>query len=377
MASDTHFPAVARGGDAEARMRPMPAGGVFRVLLVDDEAAQRRLQRAILCPPTYHVSEAGSGEEALAALEAAAFDVVLLDKRMPGMDGHAVLHHIRAVLGERLLPVILVTAHGGACDDLAEGLRAGASDFIRKPYDPQELLARVDSAIARKRLTDQLEDAESILFAQARMAEARDNHTGDHVVRVAHNAVVFGRALGLAPEELLTLRRGAVLHDIGKLGIPDAILLKNGGLTPEEWVVMRSHTVIGERLVSGMKSMQPAAAIIRSHHERWDGGGYPDGLAGEAIPLLARIFQLVDIHDALAFERPYKAPLSRPEVMRILADEAAKGWREPALTAAYLDLLARRPGDLELDAGSREDLGQSIFDDILRTGALSWGRGRP
>lgn len=348
--------------------------GTTRILSVDDDPVQRRLQQAILQGPKYRVTEAASGGEALAALDGARFDVVLLDKQMPGMDGREVLFRIREIMGEHLLPVIMVTGHAAHSEDMAACLHARATDFIRKPYDPIELIARVDAAVTQKRLTDQLEDVESLLFAQARMAEAKDRHTGDHVARVAHNAVVFGRALGLATEELQTLRRGAVLHDIGKLGVPDAILLKPGPLTAEEWEVMKSHTVIGARLVSDMKRMRSAAAIIRHHHERWNGSGYPDGLAGEAIPLPARIFQLVDIYDALAYDRPYKAPLGGAEIVAILEEEAALGWRDPALTAAFLDLLGRRPQDLALAEGRGEDLGQTIFADILKTGALHWGR---
>jgi len=346
--------------------------GQVRVLCVDDDPVQRRLQRAILQAPRYHITEAADGAAALAALDGADFDVVLLDKQMPGMDGREVLHIIREVWGERLLPVIVVTGHAANSEEMAACLHARATDFIRKPYDPIELIARVDAAVAHKRLTDQLEDVESMLFAQARMAEAKDRHTGDHVARVAHNAVVFGRALGLGAEELQALRRGAVLHDIGKLGIPDAILLKPGALTAAEWEVMKSHTVIGARLVADMKRMRPAIDIIRHHHERWDGGGYPDGLAGEAIPLSARIFQLVDIHDALAFERPYKTALDNAAVIAILEQETARGWRDPALTAVFLDLLRRRPQDLAPQGGRAEDLGQTIFADILKTGALHW-----
>ncbi|MDP2833531.1 MAG: response regulator [Pseudomonadota bacterium] len=347
----------------------------YKVLVVDDDAAQLRLAQATLRAPKYQLVLAADGRQAVERLHGEDFDAVLLDRRMPGMDGHAVLRHIRDIMDEPLLPVIMVTAFGGGGDDISQALGLGATDFIRKPYDPLELMARVDAAVAHKRLTDQLEDAESILFAQARMAEARDHHTGDHVARVARNALVFGRALGLPAEDLQVLRRGAVLHDIGKLGIPDAILLKPGKLSESEWLVMQSHTIIGERLVSGMRRMRPAAEIIRSHHERWDGGGYPDGLRGEAIPLLARVFQLVDIHDALAYERPYKTALAAAEVAGILEREAELGWRDPQLAGVFLELLRQRPQDLEPRSTDMDDLGQSIFDDITRTGALAWMHG--
>ncbi len=348
----------------------------YKVLVVDDDAAQRHLMRATLGGGDYQVVEAIDGRQAVERLHGEDFDVVLLDRRLPGMDGYKVLRHIREAMEETLMPVIMVTAHGiGGGDDVSQALGLGATDFIRKPYDPLELAARVDAAVAHKRLTDQLEDAESILFAQARIAEARDHYTGDHVARVARNALVFGRAIGLPAEELVILRQGAVLHDIGKLGIPDAILLKPARLDEAEWEVMKSHTLIGERLVSGMRRMRPAAEIIRSHHERWDGGGYPDGLRGEAIPLLARVFQLVDIHDALAFARPYKTALPSAEIARILEDEMTRGWRDPELTRAFLALLRDRPHDLEPRAAEMEDLGQSLFAEIARTRALGWRNG--
>ncbi len=352
-------------------LSPNPDPQPYKILVVDDDAAQRRLARATLTGPKYLVIEAADGRQAVERLHGEDFDAVLLDKRMPQMDGHAVVRHIREDMGESLLPLIMLTAYGDSSDDIADALRLGATDFIRKPYDPMELVARVDAAVAHKRLTDQLEDAESILFAQARMAEARDQYTGDHVARVARNALVFGRVVGLAAEELLVLRRGAVLHDIGKLGIPDAVLLKPGKLNDAEWEMMKSHTVIGDRLVSGMRRMRPAAEIIRSHHERWDGSGYPDGLRGDAIPLLARVFQLVDIHDALAFNRPYKTALPASKIASILQEEAARGWRDPQLTRIFLDLLHQRPQDLQPRTAEMEDLGQSLFNEITLTGALS------
>lgn len=344
----------------------------YRILIVDDEPAQRRLAAATLTSPKYLVSEAADGKQALEWLNGADFDCMLLDRRMPLLDGYAVLRYVRQKMGEALLPIIMVTAYGDGSDAIADALNLGATDFIRKPYDPLELIARVDAAVSHKRLTDQLEDAESILFAQARMAEARDHHTGDHIARVAHNAVVFGQSLGLPPDDLLVLRRGAVLHDIGKLGIPDAILLKPGKLTDEEWGIMKSHTIIGERLISDMRRMRPAADIILSHHERWDGGGYPNGLKGEAIPFLARLFQLVDIHDALVYERPYKSALPPDEVARLLKEETDRGWRDPDLANAFLEILASRPDDLVPRQDQMEDLGLSIFHDIQKIGAQTW-----
>ncbi|MGZ8175884.1 MULTISPECIES: response regulator [Methylobacter] len=343
-------------------------GYPYRILIVDDDSFHRALEHEILQLPKYAVTEASSGVEALQLLSAQSFDAVLLDKRMAGIDGDEVCRRIRNELKLALLPVIMVTGNNGS-DDLSCSLRAGASDFIGKPYLPEELIARLDCAVNHKRLTDQLDSAESMLFALARMVEAKDENTGNHCSRLAHISVVLGLAIGLGPEYLTALRRGGILHDIGKLGVPDSILLKPGKLTEEEWLVMRQHPEIGARLVKDLKSMQLTMPIIQHHHERWDGGGYPHGLIGKEIPLLARIFQIADIYDALINERPYKPAMPREQVICIMEDEAAKGWRDPELSAVFLDILRQRPQDLELPQSMGNDLGSELFADIARTSA--------
>lgn len=338
----------------------------FKVLIVDDEPDQRALCRAILQAPKYEVSEASDGQQALALLGEQDFDVLVLDKHLPGLDGEAVCRTIRQEMGNLLLPIVMVTGGGGSTSVLSAALRAGASDFIHKPYSTQEFSARVDGAINRKRLTDQLESAESVLFALARMVEAKDGNTGDHCTRLAQYSVRFGQALGLSGEELLALRRGGVLHDIGKLGIPEAVLLKPGSFTPVEWGIMKTHPVIGERLCGGLKSFRLTVQIIRAHHERWDGTGYPDGLQGADIPLLARVFQICDIYDALTFARPYKPALPTSEVLRILREETARGWRDPALVEVFLNLVEREPEAFMVREQIGEDLGLALFEDIQR-----------
>ena len=346
----------------------------YRVLIVDDEESHRKLEQAILLSSEFEVTVASNGDEALAKVRQQEFDVVLLDKRMPGLSGDEVCRCIRQELGYLLLPIIIVTGNT-AQDELETSLLAGANDFIRKPYAPMELVARVRSAANHKRITDQLDSAESMLFALARMVEAKDEDTGDHCSRLEHIAVVFGKELGLSAQELLALRRGGVLHDIGKLGIPDSILLKKGSLTDAEWQIMRQHNAIGGRLCSGLKSMKLTLPIIMHHHERWDGGGYPDGLKGEDIPLLARVFQIVDIYDALANDRPYKKAFPKEKIIAIFEEERDKGWRDPELVSVFLSLLRERPEDLILPTEAEKDMGAEIFEDIISTGALAWQRG--
>ncbi len=346
-------------------------GDDYRILIIDDDQSQRRLEKAVLSAGAYRITEAANGTEGLQILASEEFDVVLLDKCMPGIDGDQVCRKVRDELGLTLLPIIMVTG-SDSDEELQKSMHAGASDFVRKPFNNAELLARVNSAAIHKRLTDQMDDAESLLFALARMVEAKDINTGDHCSRLAHIAVVFGTALGLDRSQLIALQRGGVLHDIGKLGIPESILLKPGPLNEREWMVMRQHTVIGERLCSGLQSMRATLPIIRHHHERWDGSGYPDGLRGEQIPLLARVFQIVDIYDALSHKRPYKKAMEVQQVVGIMEMEVEKGWRDPELMAVFLDIVRNRPQDLRVPDEMQQDKASRIFESIRSTGVLDW-----
>jgi len=336
----------------------------YRILVVDDEPSHRWLVQDILEPPRYDVHAVASAAQAMALLAQLDFDVVLADRQMPGMDGDALCRCIRVELQLPLLPVLMVT---GSMDkkDLAASLRAGADDFISKPYYPLELKARIDAAVQRKRVTDQLDSAESMLFALARMVESKDTTTGDHCSRLSVLSVRLGEALGLSAHELMALRRGGVLHDIGKLGIPDAVLMKPGQLNEREWTVMRQHTVIGERLVSQLKTMRLTAPIIRHHHERFDGSGYPDGLRGEQIPLLARVFQVADIYDALLHARPYKPPMLPQQALHILQEETQRGWRDPAVVATFSQMILQAPLPPSASGASNEDLGITLYRSIV------------
>ena len=203
--------------------------------------------------------------------------------------------------------------------------------------------------LRNKALIDSLEEAETILFALAQSVEQRDKYTGAHCERLATYSIALGRALGLPKQDQLALYRGGYLHDIGKIGIPDAILFKRGLLTDDEWQTMRLHTIRGEEICRPMKTLAPVLPIIRSHHERWDGTGYPDRLCGEEIPLLARILQVADIYDALMTARPYKPAFSQQHALEIMLEEARRGWRDPELVPLFAEI-CRKPNADEVSS---------------------------
>ncbi len=315
-----------------------------RVLAVDDDPSALEALAEALGALGHEVWQAVDGESALLLARAHQPDVILLDVVMPGLDGYEVCRRLKADTETRLIPVVFLTGHRSR-EARLRGLEAGAADFLGKPVDLAELQVRVRNLVRFRHLTQDLDSAEQMMFSVARTIEARDEGTGDHCDRLARNAVRFGRHLGLGEHDLKTLRRGGYLHDIGKVGVPDAVLLKPGPLDPDEWAVMQRHVEIGVEICSPLRTLRPVIPIIRHHHERWDGSGYPDGLAGEAIPYLARVFQVVDVYDALTSDRCYRPALSPDEALAVLAEETAKGWRDPELVPAFADLV--RAGGLD------------------------------
>ncbi|MEL6165997.1 MAG: two-component system response regulator, partial [Cyanobacteria bacterium J06628_3] len=274
-----------------------------KVLVVDDHAASRMTAVALLGMEGYEVIEAESGSTAVNLVAQKQPDLILLDVMMPEMDGFEVCQLLKQDEQTRLIPVIFITALNDRRSRI-RGIEVGADDFLSKPFDRVELAARVKSLVRQKRLNEDLDHAEKALFSIARAIESRDPNTGDHCERLVNLGKAFGEYLGLTRYQVRDLMWGGYLHDIGKVGISDAVLLKKGKLTPDEWEEMRQHVLIGEQICQPLRSMRGVIPIIRSHHERWDGSGYPDGLKGNEIPLLAQIFQLIDIYDALTSERP-------------------------------------------------------------------------
>ena len=310
------------------------------ILVVDDERLNLRLVEELLRTEGYGVRTAQNGEEALERVREARPDLILLDVMMPKLDGYEVCRRLKGNKETVFIPIIIVTALT-RLDQKIKGIEAGADDFLTKPFNSAELITRVRSLLNVKQLTDELENAETVLFTLARAVEAKDPYTEGHCERLSAFSFQLGAALGLPEEELTALRRGGVLHDIGKIGIPDAILLKPGRLTPDEWMIMREHPLIGERICKPLKSLKLVLPIIRHHHEKWDGNGYPDGLKGEEIPITARVLQVVDVYDALTTKRPYKEAFSEQQVYQIMLGEAAKGWWDRRILETFVDLARR------------------------------------
>src|SRR6266849_5446893 len=307
------------------------------VLVVDDVPANRELLEGHLDDLGYDVRQARDGVEALEAVAAEEPDLVLLDIDMPRLDGIAVCERLKAHPVRRLIPIVILTASNERETKL-RGIAAGADDFLSKPFDAKELLLRTKVLLRDRALNKRLDATEGVLFALARAVEARDRYTIHHAERVGRYAEAIGAALDLDGEDTAMLYEGGVLHDLGKIAIPDAILLKPGPLTAEEFAVMRTHSVEGEKICLSLRSIAHYLPIIRHHHERVDGAGYPDHLYGNEIPLGARIAAISDAWDAMVSDRPYRAGLGADEAVRRLRDGAGKQW-DNGLVRVFLELV--------------------------------------
>jgi putative two-component system response regulator len=295
------------------------------VLVVDDSEGNRDLIEACLADIDCGVRMAEDGITALRMIAADPPALVLLDVQMPGIDGYEVCRRIKAMPEGRLTPVVMVTGLNQT-EDRVMALQAGADDVLAKPVERAELEARVRSGLRLNATYTNLDNAERVIYALAGAVEARGADAEGHANRVADTSCLVGRRMGLPDAALDVLRRGALIHDIGKIAIPDAILLKPGPLSADEILRLEEHPVIGERIVRPLRSASELLPIIRHHHERFDGGGYPDGLAGARIPRLARIVAACDAFDALTTGRPYRPALSAKAALAVLVDGAGIQW---------------------------------------------------
>jgi putative two-component system response regulator len=314
------------------------------ILVVDDQAPNRELLQSILVDHKFKVLTASDGAKALRILREAKVDLVLLDVLMPGESGFEVCHEIKTHPLTYLIPVVFVTALSDKQSRI-RGIHAGADDLLISPADPIELVARVRSLVRLKHRTDELDRAESVLLTLASIVEARDPNTCGHCERISYLSKRLGEDIGLQNDQVRALRLAGVVHDIGKVKVPDSILLKPGPLSCEEWVLMREHPVVGERICAPLKSFGLVLPIIRHHHEKQDGSGYPDGLGGDEIPITARILQVVDVYDALTSARPYKPAMPAAAAIRIMKEEVAKGWWDSDVLHAFEHLLEEEGQD--------------------------------
>jgi putative two-component system response regulator len=305
------------------------------VLVVDDGAANRELIEACLAGVECQVRTAEDGVTALKLISASPPDLVLLDVQMPGMDGYEVCKRIKANPASKLVPVVMITSLDRTADRV-RALEMGADDYMTKPVDRVELVARVRSALRLKSTYDSLDSAEHVIFALAAAVEAKDPYTEAHTHRVAESARRIGSRLGLSSSDLDSLYRGGLIHDIGKIGVPDAILLKPGPLDSDEMARMHLHPIIGANIVGPLRSGATLLPIIRNHHEHFDGTGYPDRLSGAGIPRLARIVSVSDAFDALVNDRPYRQRKSVDEALAILSAGAGTQW-DPEVVKLFVN----------------------------------------
>jgi putative two-component system response regulator len=322
------------------------------VLVVDADPRSCADWEALLSNQGYMVVAARNGEVALLLCPQLQPDLVLLYDSLPDMQGLELCRRLKANPCNRLTPIILLAAAGNVSDG-SKTLGSGADDFWGHTPTPWEALSRVHSLLQMKTYID--EQGESVLFSLARSIEARDPFDRAHCERVSNNAVRFGKSLGFSQDVLDALRIGGLVHDIGKIGIPDAILSKAGPLDPEESKIVREHPIIGEQICAPLKSLRHVLPLVRHHHERMDGSGYPDGLRGEQIPLTVRALQIVDICDALTSDRSYRQNLSLPRALSILYEEADRGWLDGALVSQFASLVVGSEGSIAL--GNRRGLG--------------------
>lgn len=324
------------------------------LLLVDDETTNLQVLRHTL-QHDYRLLFAKDGERALELVRIDRPDLILLDIMMPGLSGHDVCRRLKSDPATSAIPVIFVTALADAGHE-QDGFELGAVDYISKPFNPHIIRARVRTHLSLVRADEVRKTRLQIVQCLGAAAEYKDNETGLHVIRMSHYAQTLALAMGYSEHAADALLNAAPMHDVGKIGIPDVILQKPGKLTDEEWAVMRQHTVIGARIIGDHPSglLRMAATIALSHHEKWDGSGYPHGLAGEAIPQVARIVALADVFDALTSVRPYKDAWPVEKALDLIRSESGRHF-DPELVTAFMDCLPQVEGIRERWADSEAD----------------------
>jgi putative two-component system response regulator len=305
-----------------------------RVLVVDDSEEQVRFLRRLLTSEGYRFHSVGDGGNAFAACASGAVDIVLLDVHLPGVDGLTVCRQLKAAPETCLIPVLVMTGDS-ARESHLNALEAGADDFLEKPLALRELRARLRSASRMKRYVDELDNAAASVLMLGAAIEARDRLTNGHCRRLAEYASALGQRIGLDRGDVSALEQGGYIHDLGKIAIADDVLFKPGPLTRHEYDLVKAHPLVGERICAPLRTLERSRPIIRSHHETLDGKGYPDGLRGTAVPLLAQVTGIADVYDALTTDRPYRRALRQALALEMLFAEATNGKRDSVLVNEF------------------------------------------
>ena len=308
------------------------------ILIADDDKQALNVLYQILVGQGYNVVTAGDGYIAREKVFIDKPDLVILDNHMPGIYGNEICREIKAHPDTRLIPVVMLTGYTDSPEKI-DSIEAGADDFINKPFKTIELTSRIRSLLKVKFLNDKADSAEGVIFALARAIEAKDVYTQGHTERVSRFALAVGYHLGLSVEEQDALFKGGILHDIGKIAIPDAILNKPGRLTEEERKIIETHADRGEKICQPLNSIKPALQIIRHHHEKLDGSGYPDHLTGTRIPMVARIMAIVDVYDALTTNRAYRTAFPQDKAFEVLEREGEMGWWDKKILKEFKTIL--------------------------------------
>jgi putative two-component system response regulator len=308
------------------------------ILVVDDEPAITKLLGMVLEAEGHQIVVAANGQQAMERVAARHPDLIILDVDMPQVGGFEVCRRLKRAPETRLLPILILTGTGAANARL-RAWELGADEFLTKPFQTLEVAARCRSLLRHKDLVDGLDSAESVVFTLARAIEAKSSFTHGHSDRVTQYAIALAKQIGIGEADLDILRRGAALHDIGKISTPDAILDKPGSLTPEEFDVIKRHPADGARIVEPLRSARDILPLIRWHHERINGTGYPDGLAGDAIPHLVRILSVADVYDALASDRPYRTALSHERCHEVMKNDSDRGGLDAELVRHFFEIV--------------------------------------
>lgn len=309
---------------------------MMQVLIADDVRENRELAAAYLEALDCEVAMVGDGNAALAAVNKHPPDLALLDVMMPGRDGISVCHAIKSNPLTQFVPVVLLTALADS-ESRVLAYKAGADDYLTKPVAASEMVARCAALLRMKSLLDRLDDAQRVIVALAQAVEAKDMRTESHTERVAQWSQRLAIAAGMSSVDVDAVYLGSLIHDVGKIGVPDHILLKRGRLDRHEQAIIRQHVITGETILRSLRSVAHLIPIVRSHHERIDGAGYPDGLGGEEIPLAARIVAVSDAYDAMVSDRPYRAGLSKPEAKARLLAGSGTQW-DARLVPLFLEM---------------------------------------